>query len=310
MTHYDATILIVDDEINNIRLLQGDLEDQGYESFLIARDGTEAWEILQENYKNIDVVLLDRMMPNMDGMKVLEKVKAHNEIRHIPIIMQTAAASKEQMLEGIAAGVYYYLTKPYDEETMLAIVAAAIREYSALKKMRIDIEQFRRKIHLIKDSNFRIRTLDDASYLSTFLAGFFPDPEQVIVGLSELLVNAIEHGNLGISYTEKSALLKEDRWHEEVDRLLDLPENREKFAEVYYCRKDNELIIRIKDQGDGFNWQDYLEIDPDRATHNHGRGIAMARIMSFDELEYRGNGSEVHCRVFVQPQQAILDKAS
>jgi CheY-like chemotaxis protein/anti-sigma regulatory factor (Ser/Thr protein kinase) len=295
--HKDATILIVDDEINNIRLLQADLEDDGYERFLIARDGVEAWDILQEKHHEINAVLLDRMMPNMDGMQVLKNVKAHHDIRHIPIIMQTAAASKEQMLEGIAAGVYYYLTKPYDEETLLAIVSAALRDYASYKRMRKDINQFKRKIHLIKDSNFRIKTLDDATYLGTFLAGFFPDPERSVLGLSELLINAIEHGNLGITYEEKSELLDEDRWHDEVERRLQLPEHKDKYVEIFYCREETEIFLSIKDQGAGFNWQEYLDIDPIRATHSHGRGIAMARMMSFDEMQYQGNGNEVHCRV-------------
>lgn len=297
MIAQQATILIVDDEINNLRLLQGDLEDSGYKNFLTARDGVEAWKILQEKYQDIDVILLDRMMPNMDGMEVMEKIKEHPEICNIPVIMQTAAAAKEQMLEGIEAGVYYYLTKPYDEDTMRAIVAAAIKEHHALKGLREDIRKFKRKIHLIKDSHFHIQTLDDATYLGTFLAGFFPDPDRVIVGLSELLINAIEHGNLGISYEEKGELLKNGNWHKEVDRRLALPENQNKYAEIYYCREETEILLEIKDQGDGFDWKSYLEIDPERAMHSHGRGIAMARMTSFDSMEYQGNGNEIHCVV-------------
>lgn len=256
------------------------------------------------------MVLLDRMMPNMDGMQVLEKVRTHADIRHIPIIMQTAAASKEQMLEGIAAGVYYYLTKPYDEETMLAIVSAAIRDYDTFRQMREDIQRFKRKIHLIKESHFRVQTLDDAAYLGTFLAGFFPEPERVITGLSELLINAVEHGNLGISYDEKSDLLHRDKWREEVERRLELPENRNKYAEIHYCREESEIFVSVKDQGSGFDWRRYLEIEPERATHNHGRGIAMARALSFDSMEFQGNGNEVHCRVMLDAAAEMLRQAS
>lgn len=295
----NAVILIVDDEINNIRLLEGDLEDAGYENFIIARDGVEAWDILQEKHMDIDVVLLDRMMPNMGGMEVMEKVKQRPEMRHLPIVMQTAAASKEQMLEGISAGVYYYLTKPYDEDTMLAIVEAAIRDHAAFSSMRKDAERFKKKLRLIKSSHFCIQTLDEAAYLSTFLAGFYPEPERVITGLSELLINAIEHGNLGITYDDKSDLIKSGTWHEEVERRLALPENKEKYAEVEYKHENNEIFLRVKDCGSGFNWKKYLDIDPTRAMHHHGRGIAMARLTSFDSMEYVGCGNEIHCRVAV-----------
>lgn len=299
MSRYDARILIVDDEINNIKLLTGDLEDDGYSNFLSARDGLEALKILETEKDNIDLVLLDRMMPKMDGMEVMRHLKSNPEISHIPVIMQTAAAAKEQMLEGIAAGVYYYLTKPYDEETMLAIVRAALRDHSAFQSLRNNIQQFKEKAHLLKNGLFIIKTLDDAAYLGTFLSGFFPEPKRAITGLSELMINAVEHGNLNISYEEKGRLLIDGIWREEVERRQLLQENKDKYVEVYYSREPDCIEVKIKDQGEGFEWKEYLDITPDRATHYHGRGIAMARLMSFDTLDYHGKGNEVHCTVRV-----------
>lgn len=299
MTDTDATILIVDDEFNNITLLKGDLEDAGYTQFLIARDGKEAWDVLQEKHNEIDVVLLDRMMPNMDGMQVMKLVKEDKNIRHIPVIMQTAAAAKEQVLEGIKSGVYYYLTKPYDEDTMLTIVSSALKEHRSHKKMLEDVKKFKPKLNLIKDSNFIIKNIADVEYLVTFLAGYFPDPDRVIVGLSEIFMNAIEHGNWGITYEEKKALMSNGTWKEEIQRRQQLPENQNKVAQIYYLNdSDNKkIVLHVKDQGNGFNWEKYLEIDPDRVTDPNGRGIAMARNTSFDSIEYKGNGNEVHCVV-------------
>jgi CheY-like chemotaxis protein len=300
-----ATLLLVDDEINNIRLLQGDLEDAGYKHFLIARDGNEAWDILLKKHHDIDVILLDRMMPGIDGMEVLKRVREHPEMRYIPVIMQTAAAAREQMLEGIEAGVYYYLTKPYDENTMLAIVSAALRDYAMSRELRGNAMRFRQKIHLFRESSFGIRTPEDAAYLSTFLAGFFPDPERVIIGLSELFLNAIEHGNLGIGYMEKSELLFEGELQNEIERRLNLPENQEKTVEVRYKREEDRILLNIRDHGQGFNWKQYLDIDPERAMHTHGRGIAMARILSFDALHYKGCGNEVECEVLLSNSPAL-----
>lgn len=174
-----------------------------------------------------------------------------------------------------------------------------------------ELEGLNQKLHLIKDSYFRIRTLEDAKYLATFLARGFPRSEQVALGLSEVFINAIEHGNLGITYQEKGELLYAGKWEQEVERRLALPENEEKYAEVYYCREGDRLLVRVRDQGDGFEWQEYLEIDPARLAHTHGRGIAMARMISFDALEYNGIGNEVCCTVELAPslRRATSDAA-
>ena len=112
-----------------------------------------------------------------------------------------------------------------------------------------------------------------------------------------MLVNAVEHGNLGISYAEKSQLVQADKWAAEVERRLELPDNQEKFVEVLFSSDDREIAIRVKDHGSGFDWKPFLQIDPDRAFDPHGRGIAMARMLSFETLEYLGCGNEVRVTV-------------
>jgi anti-sigma regulatory factor (Ser/Thr protein kinase) len=213
--------------------------------------------------------------------------------------MQTAAAEKEQVVQGIEAGVYYYLTKPYDKNVMLSIVRSAIKDYDQYRKLLGNLDRFRSKIYLIRDSHFEIHTLDDAEYLSTFVSQFFPDPARVVLGVSELLTNAIEHGNLGITYEEKSALNREGKWLSEIERRLAMPENQEKKALVSYVRSKENIVLTIKDEGNGFDWEKYLYITPDRATDSHGRGIAISRMLSFDSMEYTGNGNEVVCTILL-----------
>jgi anti-sigma regulatory factor (Ser/Thr protein kinase) len=131
------------------------------------------------------------------------------------------------------------------------------------------------------------------------LASIFPNPDQTVLGISELLINAVEHGNLGVTYEDKSRLLKEDRWAEEIDRRIQLPEYRDRFVRVELSQCSKELTLWIHDEGDGFDWREYLVFSPDRATHNHGRGIAMSKSLSFDTLQYIGRGNEVICKVFL-----------
>lgn len=288
------SILIVDDDVNNVEILKLDLEDSDYE-ILTGCDGIEGWEVLQQNKNNICAILLDRMMPNMDGMEFMAKLKADPSVAQKPVIMQTAAAEKSQVAEGIQAGVYYYLTKPYDVEVMQSVVSAAISDYIDYEELQKEIRQNTHK-HLIKESRFEVKSLDDARVLATTLANFYPDSQRVVFGISELLINAIEHGNLGITYSDKSRLNKESRWDQEVARLLDLAEHKSKKVLVHFKRTDDSITLTITDEGDGFEWRQYLEIDPDRATHSHGRGIALSKIMSFDSIEYQGTGNQVVCK--------------
>jgi len=294
------TVLIVDDEPNNLRALKLDLEDENYD-LLTAEDGMQAWEVLDQYKNEINVILLDRMMPNMDGMQFMAKLNSTPDVANIPVIMQTAAAEKEQIIEGIQAGVYHYLTKPYDKSVMLSIVASAIQNHGYHSELREKIHHFKSKLHIIRDCNFEIQTLEDAQYLTTFIANFFPNPDRVALGISELLINAIEHGNLGITYDEKTELNKQGSWQREVDQRLTLPEYKDKKVLVSLSRGDHQIITTITDEGNGFNWKEYLEISPQRATDNHGRGIAMSKMASFDEMEYLGKGNEVVCKVFLSP---------
>lgn len=233
----------------------------------------------------------------MDGMALTAKIKAHPSMRNIPIVMQTASAYKDQIVEGIKAGVYYYLTKPYDAEMLISVVGSAAQDFHKQKGLREEIRKQKKILRMVEECCLSFQRPEDAEDLTAYLANFFPDPEQRAMGIAELLINAVEHGNLGINYDEKTQLKHENRWQEELERRLSLPENSQKFVHVHYKRTKSEATLTIRDEGAGFEWERYLEIDPARATDPHGRGIAMSRIMSFDELQYRGNGNEVCAKV-------------
>ncbi len=149
----------------------------------------------------------------------------------------------------------------------------------------------------MKEARFDFQTLEEAVNLANLIANCYPEPEKVMFGMHELLVNAVEHGNLGISYAEKAALLLHGGWKEEIERRLGLPENKNKFASLDLKATEEAIVVHIKDDGKGFDWHKYLEVSPDRATDPHGRGIAASRMMSFDSVEYLGAGNEVRCTV-------------
>ena len=96
-----ARILVVDDTPDNVRLLQLDLEDAGYE-VVCATNGVDALECAAS--ENIDVILMDSMMPVMDGVTALRELKATPELAAIPVVMVTAKFTEDDVIEGLDAG--------------------------------------------------------------------------------------------------------------------------------------------------------------------------------------------------------------
>lgn len=292
MSDHPPTLLVVDDEEFNRDLISEYLEDQHYH-LEYAADGLEAWEMLDEHPRRYDAVLLDRMMPRMDGMELLTRMKADPRLAAIPVILQTAATSPEQMSEGMRLGAYYYLGKPFPRQALEVVVSTALADSQNQHAMRTALARTQRVLHLLSEAHFNFHNLDEARALAAELANRAAAPGMVVIGLTELLINAVEHGNLGIDYATKSSLLKEGRWHEEVDRRLEDPAYAHRLVSVRCLFTNQEANITIQDQGNGFEWESYLEMHPDRAFDLHGRGIAMARQLSFSSMEFLGNGNTV-----------------
>lgn len=166
---------------------------------------------------------------------------------------------------------------------------------------RLEGRRLSENLRLLLPAEVGFSSLADVEALTRLLSALCPEPEKVALGLSELLVNAVEHGNLGIGYQEKSRLHLEDRWHAEVARRLALPEYRERWATVRVERRQTEIVFTISDAGDGFPSQDYLETDPVRAFDPNGRGIALARQIGFSRIEYLGCGNVVIAAVALPP---------
>ncbi|MEO6259367.1 MAG: response regulator [Thermoanaerobaculia bacterium] len=285
-------VLVVEDNELDRKLLQAHLKKTECVTEF-ARDGLEAWTMLDRDPDHFDVVLLDRTMPRMNGMELLARMKGDPRCRTIPVILQTAHVGREEMIEGIRAGAYYYLTKPYDSEMLLTVVRTAAADRSEMKELQLSLRKELQVLGLLNEAALSLRTIDEARDVATVLANVCPDPSAAIIGLTELLVNAVEHGNLGIGYDEKSQLRASGLWNEEVNRRLALPENVAKRVTVKFERTNEEIRFTIRDNGSGFEWKQFLEIDPSRAFHTHGRGIMMARHFSFSAIEYRGAGNEV-----------------
>ena len=124
MSVADAALLVVDDNEDNRYTLTRRLSREGYANIATATNGREALELLQA--KPIDLVLLDIMMPDMNGYEVLEHLKTDPQLRHIPVIMISAVDEIESVIRCVELGAEDYLSKPFNPTLLRARVGASL----------------------------------------------------------------------------------------------------------------------------------------------------------------------------------------
>ena len=135
--HAAPKILVVDDQPINVQLLKRKLEREGMQ-VAAAYSGQEALDLVEQDKP--DLILLDVMMPDMDGIEVCQRLQADEETRSIPIIFVTARSSKEGKLEGLGVGAVDYITKPIDLDETLARVQTQLR-FAAINREIIDLQR-------------------------------------------------------------------------------------------------------------------------------------------------------------------------
>ncbi len=152
---------------------------------------------------------------------------------------------------------------------------------------------------LVDSQHFHCSTLHEIIQLSNFLAQSYPMFKHLYLGLYEMSINAHEHGNLGITYDEKTHLNRQGLWEKEILIRQAQPENQKKKVTIDVFHTSTEVIFAITDQGNGFAWQDYLNISPQRRHDNHGRGIALSNSIAFDNIHFISPGNRVYCQIFL-----------
>lgn len=129
------SILVVDDQPINVQLLKRKLEREGIR-VTAAYNGLEALDLVKK--EKPDLILLDVMMPDMDGIEVCQRLQASEDTRGIPVIFITARTTKESKLEGLGVGAVDYITKPIDLDETLARVQTQLR-FVAINRQLVDL---------------------------------------------------------------------------------------------------------------------------------------------------------------------------
>ncbi len=283
------TILIVEDEQETRLLIQENLKDEGY-TFIEAGDGVEAQIIIKDKFRELSAVILDWKMPKLDGIDVLKWIKDNPNYEHLPVIMHTGMSEAEHIREGIEAGAYYYLMKPSQHELLVSVVKTAISDLKYKRALLRKLQEGGNPYSFLVEGTFRFHTIEEGEFLALRIAKACSAPDAAL-GISELLTNAVEHGNLNITYSEKSELVSKGSLQQTLQNRQALPENVAKFVEVHIKKHHDKMTILIEDHGQGFDFKNYLTLDEKRAFDNHGRGIAIAR--AYLSFKYLGNGNQV-----------------
>ena len=191
-------ILVVDDQPINVQLLKRKLEREGM-SIATAYSGQEALNLVAADKP--DLILLDVMMPEMDGIEVCQRLQADNETKSIPIIFITARTSKEGKIEGLGVGAVDYITKPIDLDETLARVQTQLR-FVQINRELIDLQ----------------RRLGDSRRSATIGAV----TQGIAHNLNNLLGVVIGYVDLIKAYHEKPELVKKNAQHLEdaVNRIV------------------------------------------------------------------------------------------
>ena len=130
-------ILVVDDQPINVQLLKRKLEREGM-TVATAYSGKEALDLVAADKP--DLILLDVMMPEMDGIEVCQRLQSEDENKSIPIIFITARTSKEGKIEGLGVGAVDYITKPIDLDETLARVQTQLR-FVSINRELVDLQR-------------------------------------------------------------------------------------------------------------------------------------------------------------------------
>src|SRR3954451_11618389 len=161
-------VLVVDDVPDNVDILQMRLESQGYE-VIAAADGEQALAIVRERLP--DLVLMDIMMPKLDGIAAMKQLKADPSLPFLPVILVTARADTKDVIAGIEAGGDDYLTKPVDQAALMARVRAMLRIkalHDRVQEQGAELAEWNRKLE--ERVAAQLGEIERAARLRRFLA--------------------------------------------------------------------------------------------------------------------------------------------
>lgn len=283
-------ILVVDDDEITSDLIESILSAAGHD-VRVACDGSEGLAVFGQFAP--DLVITDIEMPRMSGIDLLAAIRKINS--ETIVIVATAYGSEEYALKALRARANNYLKKPVDPQQLLTMM----HQYAAATEAR---HKERAVAGFITDSTLtmtfgnRLELIYDIVDYLIDQAGkrlAHADVSMLRLGLAELITNAIEHGNLGITYEMKTKAMSGGGYANFLEQRRADPAYSSRNVSVRARIDGGSCEWTIADDGAGFDWSELpAEVTPENLFSPHGRGIMLARL-HFDRIEYLGCGNEV-----------------
>jgi DNA-binding response OmpR family regulator len=286
-------ILVVDEEPAGLLALQEMLQGRGY-VVVTALTGAAARQIVEKRGPEIQAVVLELALPDVSGFELLQWIKAEPSVCQVEVIVQSTRLDTQNVRKALDLGAYFYLSRPFQPPQVRAIVKAAVSACRLRRSLAQQIDDVEDAFGLLTRGTFHLRSPREAELLSAHLGSAVGDSAKG-AALFELLINAVEHGNLEISYSDKSRLLAEGRLAEEIRRRLERPEYASRRVEIHVEQGPRGFEVLIRDEGPGFTPERYFTVDESRLFDSHGRGIVFANAAL--DLEYLGRGNEVRVTI-------------
>jgi DNA-binding response OmpR family regulator len=287
------SILIIDDE-NQVRdVLKITLKENGY-AVSEAEDGMRGMDRFRET--NPDIVLTDVNMPEMSGIAVTRKIRQMNS--EVDIVIMTGYGSEELVIEALRAGASNYIKKPIAFKELFTILDGIYLKRQNKKRHEVLKEALleERKTIVIDNDIRKVWGTVNQVFFNTTQRFGERELDGIKLGLYEIVVNAIEHGNLGITYEEKEDSLNRNTYQTLLESRLRMAVEDKKTVTIKSALDRSGVEVEVRDEGKGFDHSKFpTATDAESIMSAHGRGILLASLY-FDSIEFQGSGNTVTLR--------------
>lgn len=286
-------VLIVEDDFASRELLKIFVEKEKHECK--TADSGELGLTLFKQY-NPDVIISDVRMAGMSGIDLLKAIRS--DAKDVIIIIVTGHGNEELALEALENGANNYIKKPID----LADLRQLLRRFKSLLELKEVTEALKRNI---TDRQISLEVPTDTQIVPSLVKflvektnNMFDESELVHLelGLSELLVNSIEHGNLDITREDKAESLQKNTFQSLIAERMANEQYKMRKIHISFRSNVQECEWLIQDEGAGFDFNNIADPTSERFLHElHGRGIFLSKLQ-FDDFQYLDKGNVVRVK--------------
>ncbi|MGA2379230.1 MAG: response regulator [Spirochaetia bacterium] len=288
----------MDDQEALRSLLARLLEREGFDA-VQAENGARAVEMYRS--ESPLVVVSDIMMPRMDGLTLLNEIRRID--RNATVILMTGQGNEDVLLKALRGGATNFFKKPFNVRELIDEIRKVVEfRLEAARSSLFSpllVEETKRFVMPRADSPF----FPIINQITLQLPCLLPQEDilNLKIGIEEVITNAIEHGNLGISFKEKSKAIQEGRLAELIADRGRESDAAGRAVGITSRLSPRLFEITIRDDGKGFDWRTLPAVEPETLLAFNGRGIFLTKIY-FDEVTYNDAGNEVTLRKHKAPR--------